>query len=280
MNRNEQARCKFSTHPLPAAPTVYIVDADPSIHERLAPLISAAGWNLTSCASATYFLSLPRLTAAACVLLELRLPDMSGLEVQRLIAARRELPIIFFTSEPDLPAIVQAMKGGALEFLLKPCSPEQIVGRIKEAIEASRTELRKAEGIWTILRRFQSLSRRERDVMRLLVRGHLNKQVGIDLGITEITVKGHRRQVMQKMRADSFAELVIMATRLRQDSPIDVGILIPDDPVASLPWLTLSATVAPNELERRANRGPGGQGSAHLSGGTLPRKRFPLEAMV
>jgi len=208
----------FSAHhpyQSPETPVVFIVDADASVRDTLAALIRAAGWEARACASAEEFLQQERATTVSCLLVELDLPGSSGLELQRLVADRTDLPIIFMSARADIQATVRAMKAGAFEFFTKPVVPEVLIDAIRGALERSETALRQLTQIHALQERYESLSRREREVMSLLVRGRLNKQVGGELGISEITVKAHRGRMMRKMHASSFAELVTMAGNLR-----------------------------------------------------------------
>ena len=208
----------FSAHhpcPSPEIPVVFVVDADRSLREALAALIHSAGWQAQTCASAEEFLQHERTTTLSCLLVELDLPGSNGLELQRLVAARTDLPIIFMSARTDIQATVRAMKAGAFEFFTKPIVPEVLLDAIRGALERSEAALRQLTQIHALQERYESLSRREREVMSLLVRGRLNKQVGGELGISEITVKAHRGRMMRKMHASSFAELVTMAGSLR-----------------------------------------------------------------
>ena len=208
----------FSAHhpyQSPETPVVFIVDADASVRDTLAALIRAAGWEARACASAEEFLQQERATTVSCLLVELDLPGSSGLELQRLVADRTDLPIIFMSARADIQATVRAMKAGAFEFFTKPVVPEVLIDAIRGALERSETALRQLTQIHALQERYESLSRREREVMSLLVLGRLNKQVGGELGISEITVKAHRGRMMRKMHASSFAELVTMAGNLR-----------------------------------------------------------------
>ncbi len=197
-------------------PIVFIVDDDISVRESLEPLIACAGWRPEVCASAQEFLTRPRPVAPSCLVLDVHLPDLNGLELQERIAGERAgLPIIFITGQGDIPMTVRAMKAGAVEFLTKPFGTEVLLGAIRNAIERSRVALDDEAKIQALRERHESLSPREREVMELVVRGHLNKQVGGQLGISEITVKAHRGKVMRKMKAASLPDLVNMAARLR-----------------------------------------------------------------
>jgi FixJ family two-component response regulator len=196
-------------------PTVFVVDDDISVRESLEALIRFAGWQPQTFASAQEFLSRPRVFVPCCLVLDVTLPDLNGLELQKRLATDRiDMPIIFITGHGDVPMTVRAMKAGALEFLTKPCSDEVLLSAIQQAIECSCAALRREAEMRAIRDPYASLSRRERQVMGLVVRGLLNKQVGGVLGISEITVKAHRGSVMRKMQANSFADLVNMAARL------------------------------------------------------------------
>jgi FixJ family two-component response regulator len=202
-------------HQSPEMPIVFVVDGDAAVRDQLELLIRSAGLAARTAASAEEFLEQERSTAPSCLLVELELPGWSGLELQRLVADRSDMPVIFMASRADIHATVRAMKGGAFEFLTKPLVPEVLLDAIQGALERSQAAQRQLTQIHGLQQRYQSLSRREREVMSLLVRGRLNKQVGGELGISEITVKAHRGRMMRKMRAGSFAELVTMAASLR-----------------------------------------------------------------
>ncbi len=197
------------------APIVFVVDDDISVRESLELLIADAGWRPELFASAREFLARQRPPSPSCLVLDVGLPDLNGLELQKRIAGERaDMPIIFITGRGDIPITVQAMKAGAVEFLTKPFTPEVLVTAIQSALERSRVCLNEEANLQALRDRHQSLSRREREVMALVVRGQLNKQVGGELGISEITVKAHRGRMMRKMRARSLPELVNIATRL------------------------------------------------------------------
>jgi FixJ family two-component response regulator len=201
---------------LDATPIVFVVDDDISVRESLELLIRSEGWQPEIFASAQEFLALPHATVPNCLVLDVSLPGLNGLELQSRVAAERpDMPIIFITGFGDVPLTVQAMKGGAIEFLTKPFRSEALLDAIRQALERSR-RVRGEEADKRALRdRYTSLSIRERQVMTLVVSGMLNKQIASDLGISEITVKAHRGRMMRKMQADSLAGLVKMATTLR-----------------------------------------------------------------
>jgi FixJ family two-component response regulator len=196
-------------------PVVFVVDDDVSVRESLEPLIRCDGWQAEVFASARQFLARPRLVVPSCLVLDVTLPDLDGLELQRLIGVERlDMPIIFITGHGDVPMSVRAMKAGALEFLMKPLDTEVLLSAIRLAIERSQTALTQEAQMRALRDRCASLSSREREVMALVVRGYLNKEIGGELGISEITVKAHRGNMMRKMNAKSLAELVTMAGKL------------------------------------------------------------------
>ena len=195
---------------------VFVVDDDLSVRESLELLISNEGWQPETFVSAQEFLSHPRIHAPSCLILDVNLPDLNGLDLQKRVAAdRMDMPIIFITGYGDVPMTVQAMKAGAVEFLTKPFGDDVLLSAIRNAIERSQTALDHETEMQALRNRHASLSRREREVMALVVAGLLNKQIGGELGISEITVKAHRGQVMRKMKASSLADLVTMSVRLR-----------------------------------------------------------------
>jgi FixJ family two-component response regulator len=199
-----------------AAPVVFVVDDDISVRESLELLIRCAGWQPETFASAQEFLIHPRVVIPSCLVLDVSLPGLNGLDLQKRVAVERpDMPIIFITGHGDVPMTVQAMKAGAIEFLTKPFSDETLLSAIRHAIERSHSALRRESEIRAIRDCYTSLTGREREVMALVVSGRLNKQVGDELGISEITVKAHRGKVMRKMNADSVPDLVKMAQRLR-----------------------------------------------------------------
>jgi FixJ family two-component response regulator len=195
-------------------PIVFVVDADVSVRGSLEQLIDRSGWQPRTFASAREFLAEPRVPGPSCMVLDVALPGLSGLDLQKLVADRTDMPVIFLTGHGDVAMTVQAMKAGALEFLTKPFRPDVLTGAIGEALERSRLALAREASMKSIRESYASLSHREQEVMALVISGLLNKQVGGELGISEITVKAHRGQVMRKMQADSLAALVRMAARL------------------------------------------------------------------
>jgi FixJ family two-component response regulator len=193
---------------------VFVVDDDISVRESLELLIKSAGWQPQTFATALEFLSGPQPMVPCCLVLDMTLPGLNGLELQHQLAGRTDMPIIFITGHGDVPMTVQAMKAGAVEFLTKPFKDDVLVDAIRAAIERSRAVLLVDAELRALRNRYDSLTPREREVMALVVSGLLNKQVGGELGISEITVKAHRGQVMRKMKADSLPDLVTMAARL------------------------------------------------------------------
>lgn len=195
-------------------PLVFVVDDDLSVRESLELLISFAGWQPETFASAQEFLARPRALTPSCLILDVSLPDLSGLDLQRLVADRVDMPIIFITGHGDIPMTVKAMKAGAVEFLTKPFDDEVLLNAIRLSLERSRAAISSEAEAQALRACYATLTPREREVMALVVSGHLNKQIGFKLEISEITVKAHRGKVMQKMKADSLADLVKMAERL------------------------------------------------------------------
>ena len=215
MNSNALRTASRSFPMLSATPIVFVVDDDPSVREALESLIVQAGWRAQVFESAQDFLGFPRASVPSCLVLDVTMPGLNGLELQSLIAGDRiDMPIIFITGHADVPMTVKAMKAGAVEFLTKPVAEDVLINAIGSAIARSRITLDQESESQALRSLYAKLTPRERDVMTLVVRGLLNKQVGGELGMAEITVKAHRGQVMRKMKAASFADLVNMGARL------------------------------------------------------------------
>jgi len=197
------------------SPIVFVVDDDVSVRESLELLLQNEGWRVEIFASAQEFLNRPHELVQSCLILDVSLPGLDGLELQQRIGAdRKDLPIIFITGQGDIPMTVRAMKAGAVEFLTKPFDDKVLLGAVRQALERSRAARREQASLQDLRNRYALLTHRERQVMALVVSGLLNKQVGGELGISEITVKAHRGQVMGKMKAGSLADLVKIASRL------------------------------------------------------------------
>ena len=206
----------------PATPIVFVVDDDVSVRESLEALIRCEGWQSEAFQSADEFLARPRAETPSCLVLDLGLPGLNGLELQERIAGdRSDMPIIFISGYGDVPKTVRAMKAGAVEFLTKPFKDDDLLGAIRQAIERSQSTLAQQSQLRQLRQRLAALTPREREVMDLVVCGLLNKQIGAELGISEITVKAHRGKAMEKMRAESIADLVKMAERLHSANAPD-----------------------------------------------------------
>ncbi len=198
-----------------ATPIVFVVDDDISVRESLESLLLCEGWQPETFATAQEFLIQPRPVVPSCLVLDVSLPDLDGLDLQRRLGSEgSDMPIMFITGRGDVATSVQAMKAGAVEFLMKPLEPNILLDAIRESLDRSRMAIARESEMCALRARYASLTRRERQVFALVVSGLLNKQAAGELGISEITVKAHRRQVMQKMQAKSFADLVRIATRL------------------------------------------------------------------
>lgn len=201
-------------------PTVFVVDDDVSVRESLEALIQASGWRALTFDTARAFLACPPPPGPSCLVLDVGLPDLNGLDLQAMIAAdRSEMPILFITGYGDVPMTVRAMKAGAVEFLTKPFGEAVLLDAIESALERSRSAVGEKAALRTLDDRYATLSRREREVMALVVTGLLNKQVAGELGISEITVKAHRGRVMEKMQVRSLADLVKVSQKIAAAPP-------------------------------------------------------------
>jgi FixJ family two-component response regulator len=199
-------------------PVVFVVDDDVSVRESLEALIRNAGWDAETFESAQEFLAHPRVRDPSCLILDVSLPDLNGLELQERVAVdRQDMPIIFITGHGDIPMTVRAMRAGAVEFLTKPFGDDALLSAIASAIERSRVTLQQEAGTHDLRARYATLSRREREVLALVISGLPNKQIAGELRISQITVKAHRGNMMRKMQAGSLANLVKMAARLGAD---------------------------------------------------------------
>jgi FixJ family two-component response regulator len=202
----------------PTNELVYVVDDEASVGEALSALLRANGKHVQLFTSGQDFLNLSRRDSCACVILDLKMPGLSGLEVQELISAKTSIPVIFLTGRGDIPSTVRAMKGGAVDFLTKPVDEEALLASVERALRQDRTGRREVLEYARIVARYESLTPREREVLPLLARGLLNKQAAFELGITEYTVQIHRGHIMRKMEADSFATLVKLAGKLKLET--------------------------------------------------------------
>ena len=198
---------------------VYIVDDDPIVREALSSLLRANGKDVRLFTSGAEFLTYERRNSAACLILDLKMPGMNGLEIQKVVSARESIPIIFITGRGDVHSTVKAMKGGAVDFLTKPVDEAVLLAAVEHALEKDRIAKREAVEQADLSARYHSLTHREQEVLTLVVRGLLNKQAGAELGITEYTVQIHRGNIMRKMKAESFATLVRMTEKLNLGTP-------------------------------------------------------------
>jgi FixJ family two-component response regulator len=202
-----------------AAPIVFVVDDDPSVRRAIKRLLESVGLDVQSFGSAPEFLHSNRPDAPSCLVLDIRLPGISGLDFQRVLAeANIQIPIIFISAHGDVPMTVRAMKAGAIEFLTKPFRDQDLLDAVQVALERDRARRQKEAGIATLRVRYESLSAREREVVAMVVSGQLNKQIAAEIGTTENTVKAHRGRAMEKMQAESLADLVKMVERLHPSS--------------------------------------------------------------
>lgn len=202
---------------------VYIVDDDPIVRDGLSSLLRANGKTVRLFTSGAEFLSFKRDDTAACLVLDLKMPGMSGLEVQRAVSAHTSIPIVFITGRGDIPSTVKAMKGGAIDFLTKPIDETVLLDTVEQALQKDRVARGEALERAELVARHRSLTPREQELLPLLVRGLLNKQAAAELGITEYTVQIHRGNIMRKMKADSFATLVKLATKLGLEQSLERG---------------------------------------------------------
>ncbi|MGA9672285.1 MAG: response regulator [Terracidiphilus sp.] len=202
----------------PTNELVYIVDDETSVGEALSTLLRANGKRVRTFTSGQDFLDYARRDSCACLILDLKMPGLGGLEVQKLISAKTSIPVIFLTGRGDIPSTVKAMKGGAVDFLTKPVDEEALLASVERALQQDRADRQEAVEQARLVSRYESLTPREREVLPLLARGLLNKQAAFELGITEYTVQIHRGHIMRKMEADSFATLVKLAGRLKLET--------------------------------------------------------------
>jgi FixJ family two-component response regulator len=202
----------------PTKEMVYIVDDDPRVREALSSLLRSSGKSVRIFSSGQEFLDFEREDSSACLILDLKMPRMGGLEVQKSIAAKTSIPVIFITGRGDIPSTVTAMKGGAVDFLTKPVDEAALLASVERALQQDRANRKEAIEHAKLVARYESLTPREREVLPLLVSGLLNKQAAFELGITEYTIQIHRGHIMRKMEADSFATLVKLAARLKLET--------------------------------------------------------------
>jgi FixJ family two-component response regulator len=198
---------------------VYIVDDEASVGEALSTLLRANGKRVRSFTSGQVFLDFRRQDSCACLILDLKMPGLGGLEVQKLISAKTSIPVIFLTGRGDVPSTVRAMKGGAVDFLTKPVDEEALLASVERALRQDRASRQEMAEHAKLVALYESLTPREREVLPLLVNGLLNKQAAFELGITEYTVQIHRGHIMRKMEANSFATLIKLAGKLKIDAP-------------------------------------------------------------
>ena len=203
----------------PTKEMVYIVDDDPRVREALSSLLRASGKGVLIFSSGQEFLDFQREDSCACLILDLKMPGLGGLEVQRSVSVKTAIPVIFITGRGDIPSTVTAMKGGAIDFLTKPVDEAALLASIEKALQKDRANRRDAIDHARLVARYESLTPREREVLPLLVGGLLNKQAAFELGITEYTVQIHRGHIMRKMEADSFATLVKLSAKLKLERP-------------------------------------------------------------
>lgn len=219
MSTSAIALTRTLQRPSRPAPIVFVAHADHSVRATLKTVIGDANWQARLFGDAETLLTQLHAAGPACLIVDVRLPDIDGLELQSMLAERRDIPVIFVADNPSARTVVRAMKAGAIEVLTTPLDEGLLVDAICQALQLSSTMLEQESERRLLQQKYQRLTRREREVMRLVVRGHLNKNIAIDLGISEITVKVHRGQAMRKMQADSLADLVNMAMALRIDAP-------------------------------------------------------------
>jgi FixJ family two-component response regulator len=244
MSTHRIALTQIVKRPSEPSPIVFVAHADRALRATLQMQIGDAGWQSQLFGDAETLLSKLHAVGPACLIVDVQLPDINGLELQSLLADHRDVPIIFIGDNPSARTIVRAMKAGAVEVLTAPLDNALLIDAIRQALQLSSTMLAQEADRRLLQQKYGRLSHREREVMRYVVRGHLNKNIAMDLGISEITVKVHRGQVMRKMQADSLADLVSMAMAL----PIDVPAQ-PDTPERS-PLLLRSSLIAHDEKER------------------------------